>query len=138
MIQIARKETTMSEQTPNVNHQPEETHHHRTDRFGGWLGGGILITIGVLLLLRNFTGFYLNNWWALFILLPAVGAFASAGRNYQEAGRMTSSVRSSLFGGLVLVLVAAAFLFSLNWSLVGPMLLLLAGGALLVNSFLPR
>lgn len=98
----------------------------------------MLISLGLLLLVQNLTGFTLHNWWALFILLPAVGAFTAAISNYQEAGRMTYEVRASIFGGFILCLVAAAFLFSLNWALIGPGLLVLAGSALLFNSILPR
>ncbi len=122
----------MNEQT---NFEPTYRHHRRSD---GWVGGAMLISLGLFLLLQNLTGFALHNWWALFILLPAVGAFTAAWSNYQEAGRMTAGVRGSLFGGCVLCLVSAAFLFGLNWAIVGPVLLLLAGAALLFNAVLPK
>jgi cation transport ATPase len=124
----------MNEQTSFES--TESTRNHRRSR--GWIGGVMLIALGLLLLLQNLTGFSLHNWWALFILLPAVGAFTAAWNTYQEAGRVTAAVRASLFGGAVLCLVSASFLFSLNWAIVGPALLLLAGAALLINDFLPH
>jgi hypothetical protein len=104
---------------------------------GGWIGGTMLIGLGLILLLQNLTGFSLRNWWALFILLPAAGAFTAAWSNYQEAGRVTSAVRASIFGGSILILVSATFLFGLNWAIVGPLLLLAAGVAILLNGILP-
>ena len=92
-----------------------------------WVGGVILILLGVILLLQNFTQFHLNNWWALFILLPAFGSFATA---------WNRRVRGALISGGVLLLVTAAFLFNLNWGLVLPILLIVWGVTLLLNSLL--
>ncbi len=100
------------------------------------MGGAVLIALGALLFAQNFTAFTLHNWWALFILLPALGAFTAAWRNYQEAGRVTAAVSASLFGGILLCLVSASFLLGLNWAIVGPVLLILAGVVVLVNGWL--
>jgi len=101
-----------------------------------WVGGAALILIGLVFLLQNTTGFYLNNWWAFFIMIPAVSAFGNAWRGYQNAdGKFTSSVRSSLIGGLVMTMIAAIFLFNLDWLILGPAILILAGIGLLLSSF---
>lgn len=105
---------------------------------GAWVGGALLIALGLILLFQNYGILALNNWWALFILLPAVGAFASAARSYQDAGgRLTAPSRASLIGGLVLCLVSAVFLFNLNWTLLGPAIIILAGIGILINAVLP-
>ena len=52
--------------------------------------GVILIAMGVFLLLRIQFGIDLQNWWALFILLPAAGALGGAWSMYQQAGRFTT------------------------------------------------
>jgi hypothetical protein len=94
------------------------------------MAGLILIVLGGLFLLRS-TGTFdipLTNWWALFILLPALGSFDTARRIYQNEGnRLTAQAGGSVLVGLVLTLVAAAFLFGWNWSFFGPGLLILAG-----------
>ncbi|MBE0699903.1 MAG: hypothetical protein IH586_23505 [Anaerolineaceae bacterium] len=105
---------------------------------GAWIGGAVLIGLGIIILMQNFGALYLQNWWALFILIPAVGAFGNTWRAYQGAGgRMTAQARGSLIGGLVLSMVAVIFLFNLSWGLLGPAILVLAGVGILINALLP-
>ncbi len=100
-----------------------------------WLVGLILIGIGVIFLAQNFIpGFYLNNWWALFILIPAFSAFVSAYHNYRNAGRLTASGRGSLTGGLILTFIAAIFLFDLSWGKLWPVFIIIGGLAILFNT----
>jgi hypothetical protein len=114
----------------------------RRDRRGGgapWILGAILIILGVGFLLQAYGRISFDNWWALFIFIPAVGSFAAAGRRYQEAdGHLTSGVFGSVIGGLVLSAVALAFLFNLNLglssSLFWPLLLILGGLGLLLQA----
>jgi hypothetical protein len=104
---------------------------------GAWVGGAILILLGVILLLQTMRGFYLNNWWALFILIPAFGAFADAWNRYQQDGRLSRRVRGGLVSGCVFLLITATFLFNWNWGIVLPVLLIVWGVTLLLNSLLP-
>jgi len=104
-----------------------------------WLVGAILILIGVVFLMQNLTGFYFNNWWAFFILIPAFGSFSRGRQAMQDAdGRLTSSARGAFIGGLVLTAVAAILLFSLDWVIFGPILLIIAGVAMLLSAVLQK
>jgi hypothetical protein len=107
-------------------------------KFGGpWVGGAILILVGLILLAQNFGISTLNNWWALFILIPAVGSLATAWGIYQaNDSHLTPAARSALISGIVLTAITAAFLFNLNWGLLWPLLLILAGIAALINATL--
>mgnify|MGYP001316381740 CR=1 FL=1 len=58
-------------------------------RRGGWIGGAILIFIGTVFLLKNFGFPFPENWWAVFILIPAVAAFAGAGSTRAMAASST-------------------------------------------------
>jgi hypothetical protein len=101
----------------------------------GWVGGVILIALGVIFLAQNLIpGFYIHNWWALFILFPAFGAFSTAYTSYRNAGRFTSAVRGSLTGGLILSFVAAIFLFNWSWEKLWPVFIILAGLGILLNT----
>jgi hypothetical protein len=128
---------------PTENWTPSETRDGRLGRRrnrrlaykGGWIGGAILLALGIILLWQNVTGIDLGNWWALFILIPAVGALGRAWQRTQEAsGRLTAEARTALFFGVIMVLVAGALLFGANWTMFGPALLVLVGIVLLVAS----
>ena len=103
-----------------------------------WIGGAILILIGLFFLLRNMTGFSLNNWWALFILIPALTTFARAYSSYQAERRLSTRARSQILMGLALIFLASVFLFSLDFGSLWPLFVILAGVALLVNALLPE
>lgn len=100
----------------------------------GWIGGAILILLGVIFLLQNAGLLAFHNWWALFILIPAFGAFANAWTHYQDYGRVDASVRGSVLTGFLLTLVTAAFLFEFESALFWPAMLILAGAGILVNA----
>ena len=118
------------EKTQSENQKtPEEK--STTTRFEGrsrrsrgrepWLVGVILILVGAVFLLQNLTSFYLNNWWALFILIPAFGSFSRGWQEVQDAGgKVTSHARSNFIGGVVLTTVAVILLFNLDWAIFGP------------------
>jgi hypothetical protein len=113
----------------------QATHRtHRSWTNGPWIGGAVLILLGIVALLQNLdiAGAVLQNWWAVFILIPAARSFERAWRHYQSSGsQVTRSVTGSLLGGLALTMVAMTFLFGLDWSLMLPIFLIVAGiGAL--------
>ena len=101
------------------------------------MAGLILIVLGGMFLMQNAGTFDLplQNWWALFILIPAIGALDTALRTYRSAGnRLTAPVRGSLLVGLVLTFVTASFLFGLDWSYFGPILIILVGAGILITT----
>lgn len=133
-----------------LNNEPldrrEARHQRRAERLadpsrgGSWIAGIILIILGGIFLLQNMGSyrFPLQNWWALFILIPAVGAFDTAFRTYRREGTITAPARGSLLVGIVLTLVTAAFLFNISWTYFGPALIILAGLGILFNSMVGR
>jgi hypothetical protein len=102
-----------------------------------WVGGLVLITLGIILLLEKFSPIHSDHWWALLILIPAIGSFITAWNFHHQTGRLTRPARGALFGGLILVMIAATFLFDWNWELTLPILLIVAGISALINSMLP-
>jgi hypothetical protein len=97
----------------------------------------VLIALGVIFLVQNYTGVQLGNWWALFILIPASGALAAAWAAWR-AGMHPAAVSGPLVGGLAMLTVAAIFLLELQWSRVWPVFLILAGIGALLPSLLDR
>lgn len=120
-------------ETPPPAPHPEERAPSRSP----WLVGAVLIVLGLVFLLQNFGLRTFDNWWALFILIPAAGSFISAWSMYQSSGQqLTPQVRGSLIGGLILTLVAAAFLFNLNWGMIWPVFLIIIGIGALASGFM--
>lgn len=123
----------MSDEISDLKNAEKEQSESRQDApaqrrwENNWIGGIVLIAIGVIFLLSNLTNFYINNWWALFILIPAVANFGNAWRNYQAHGHLSRSARGSLTGGIILTLIASAFLFNLDWGLIWPLFLIVGG-----------
>ena len=140
--------TTDSNNTSNSS-QPTDRYSERAQRraerraargnnSGAWLAGVALIAFGVIIMLQNMGALQLHNWWAVFILLPALGSFAAAYGAYRaNGGRLNTTARGSIIGGLIFTAIAAFFLFDLNSSLFWPVLFILAGIGLLVNTLLP-
>lgn len=111
----------------------------RAARAGGtWVAGLVFIGLGVILMLQNMGAVELHNAWALFILIPAGGSFAAAYGTYRlNGGRVNSSVRGSIFGGLFFMALTAFFMFDLDLNKWWPSLLILAGVGALANAVLP-
>ncbi len=116
----------------------EERRAQRASNETPWLVGIILIVLGVIFLLQTFQGFYLNNWWALFILIPALGSFADAWNAYRRSNQLDRRVRGALVSGCVFLLITFTFLFNWNWGVVLPVLLIIWGVTLLLNSLMPE
>jgi hypothetical protein len=105
---------------------------------GALLGGVALIAFGVIIMLQNMGIVQLHNWWALFILLPALGSFAAAYGAYRtNGGHLNAMARGSFMGGLMITAIAVIFLFDLNVNLFLPVILIVAGLGVLVNTVLP-
>jgi len=123
----------MDDQSSFEERPVRSNHHHPA-----WVGGAILILIGAYFLFRNVTGLSINNWWAIFVLIPAISAFGRAYSIYKADGRLSASARGSLIGGLVFIFAFIVFLFNLNFGTLWPVFLILGGVFLLINALLPE
>ena len=107
-------------------------------RMGNWAVGVIVMVIGIIFLAKNlgWTGpdWAFDNWWALFILIPAFGSFAGAWRSYRTNGRrLNGDGARTLMIGLLLLAVTVIFLLELNWGRVWPVLLVIVGIGMLLG-----
>jgi len=104
----------------------------------GWLAGLVLITIGVVYLLQN-TGYLVpfTNWWALFLLLPAIGSLSAAYGLYRRDGSWAAA-GGSLMGGVFFLFLTAVFLFGFDFGKFWPLLLIIGGLLVLATPLLSR
>ncbi len=103
----------------------------------GWFGGAILILLGVIFLLENMGIPFVENWWALFILIPGFGAYVAAWEMYHDKGQLTRGGAWTLTVAILLTILALFFLMNLTINPFWPVLLIVAGFALLGTAWLP-
>lgn len=127
-----RKETTSANGSAAQPTNPQPASDD--DKKKAWLPGVILIGLGVVFLVNNVTDFRIDNWWALFIMIPAIGSFSKAWDGMRAAGEMTRDVWGAIAGGMILTLVASAFLFNLDWGLIWPAFLIIGGLGILLGA----
>ena len=99
----------------------------------------ILIGLGVLLLFQTTGAISIpfNNWWGLFFLIPAIVLLERAWSMYRHSGnRWNRRSGTALLAGLVFILITIAFLFNFNWTIFGPVLIILVGVGILLNTWL--
>lgn len=115
---------------------PAEKKEHHAMWQTAWMPGLVLILLGGYFLLQNMGILRLDNWWALFILIPAFGALGTAYTAYvNSGGRFSVAVRGSLVVGVILTLLAMGFLFELPMRFIWPLFLIVAGLAALMGAF---
>lgn len=108
---------------------------HRNDF--GWVGGVVLIALGVVFMAQQY-GLVTGNWWAIFIYLAAFANFANMVRSWRKDGRFGSAATGSLVGGLLLTTIASIFMFNLRWDIWWPAVLITIGIGIVAGSLLGR
>ena len=112
-----------------------ELKENGNNNLSSWGTGAVLIVVGIVLVISNVTGFAFNNWWALFMLIPAIFLLGSVWRDYQANGRLTSGSTGYLIGGLGSLVAAAVFLFdSISWGSIWPIAFVFGGIAVLLSN----
>ncbi len=129
----------MSEEISEIKEEEQEKLEQEMDsdqRDKGkseWIIGAALIVVGLGLLASNLFSFSpVSNWWAFFILIPAVVNLNQAWRSYKNQGRLTEKARGKLVGGLLIGAVGFILLFGFSFGSWWPIFLIIVGlGALL-------
>lgn len=112
----------------NDFNQPTNTPSSRYN----WVGGVVLLVIGVVFLLQNFgVPLLFGNWWAIFIFIPAVIMLTHAAQAYRAGQR--SAAAGSATVGLMITIVAVTLLFDLSFGRTWPLFLIVGGIALLLG-----
>jgi cytochrome c oxidase subunit IV len=109
-----------------------EKHNHNDDATK--IFAVVLILVGITVLINYFTNYSLENWWALFMLLPAGYIFTTAWRDYKENGRLSRKNSGSIIPGLVMLAIVAIFLFNLSWAIFWPVAIIAVGLSILLGS----
>jgi hypothetical protein len=100
-------------------------------RYGGWLPGLVLILLGAIFLAESYFGTSFHNWWALFILIPALITFTSAYALWRDGHADWAT--GPFIAGVGFVILTAIFLLDLPIGRLWPLFLIAAGVTLLVG-----
>lgn len=93
--------------------------------------GAVIILIGVGFLLYNFNVrlpfLYLNNWWALFILIGAIGPLGQAIQAWRKKRDFNANVLHYLTFAAIIITIALFLFFSVDWSFWWPVFIIYGG-----------
>jgi len=128
----------MTDSPPPSSSMPPERRRHERRAQIPWLAGVILVGLGLIFLFRNLEIFDLEQWWALFFLIPAAASFSDAWRHYRQAGEMKGRAVGSVIAGVLFVILTIAFLFGFDWRTYWPLILILVGIAVLAGAYWRR
>lgn len=115
----------MSNDKPSVRER-------KPDSGSAWFGLALII-IGIIFFAQQLGDFQFNNWWAVFILIPAFSAFGSSFRMWQKSGKFHFGVWSTFYGGLFPLMVALMFFFDLDWGKYWPVFVILPGFGTMIS-----
>jgi hypothetical protein len=99
-------------------------------------GGLIILIIGVFFLLQRLNIVTFKNWWAVFILIPAISSLGNFFQDHNRERAFRFSQVSNILGILFPVSVACIFLFELSWQIYWPVLVILAGFSMFLSGFI--
>lgn len=103
--------------------------------FGTWMGGAVLIIVGLAFLLKNSFDWSLpGHWWAVFLLIPAVSSLAAAWQLLRSQDpRQRRAAFGALVGGSILLILAIALFLGINLQLIWPLILIAIGISILIS-----
>jgi hypothetical protein len=128
-----------------VTEQPSARDARRADRelrrtqrrasygtiYGSWLPGIVLVLLGAIFLAQNYFGTTLRNWWALFILIPAIATLTTAYMLWRDGHADWAA--GPFIAGLGFLVLTAIFLLDLPIGQLWPLFLIVAGVGLLFS-----
>ncbi len=121
-----------NEPVPTPEQQPVPTPQRRT-RFP--FIGIVLVVLGIVFFLQqtgNMTEHF--NWWALFILIPAVSSLTGMYYAIRNTGTFNQTARSAAGSAVVFFTLTFMFLFGLDWAIYWPLMVLAVGFSILIGS----
>ena len=93
----------------------------------------VMILVGLALSVGILTGYTLDNWWALFMLIPVGTMSMELWQDYQANGRLSKKTSGLIIPITILLVIVAIFLFNLSWSIIWPVSFIAVGASILLG-----
>ncbi|MFN4289641.1 MAG: hypothetical protein ACK4E7_02025 [Permianibacter sp.] len=101
--------------------------------------GAVIIVIGLLFLAREhgykLDFLWIDNWWALFILIPAVAMATRVVTRVRRLGRFDAEAAGTSIGALATGLVAVMLLLDWDFGKWWPLFIVLGGLSIVISGF---
>jgi len=114
-----------------VDNHPDRRSHRELPRWSGIAVGAAIVALGVFFLFYEFgvrIPFMANhNWWAIFILIGALGPLGQAFAYYRSHGRVDGNVLHALTTAAVILTIGFIFLFGARWDHWWPLFVIYGG-----------
>lgn len=123
-----------------MENQTDDSRANNTDKLIYRISLGLVVIVIGLLFLAREHGYkldflWIHNWWALFILIPAVAMTARVVARVRRLGRFDAEAAGTSIGALATALVAGMFLLDLNFGKWWPVFVILGGLSILLSGF---
>lgn len=98
-------------------------------------GAAILALLLIIVFVQRTNLEWLQNWWALLFLVPAIASINNAYTEIQNKKGFTFSLASNIVGIIFPFAICVILLLGLNWNIILPVIIILSGLSMLVIGF---
>jgi len=98
-------------------------------------GAAILALLLIMVLVQRTNLEWLQNWWALLFLIPAIASINNTYIEIQNKKGFTFSLASNIVGIIFPFTICVILLLGLNWNIILPIIIILSGLSMLVIGF---
>lgn len=98
-------------------------------------GAAILALLLIMVLVQRTNLEWLQNWWALLFLIPAIASVNTAYTEIQNKKGFTFSLASNIVGFIFPIAICVILILGLNWDIILPIIITLSGFSMLVIGF---
>jgi len=129
-----RKDVNEEISSRNEKSSPRPSNIRRTEN--RWILGITLFLAGTIFLFQNLTGWRIEKWWSLLLLVPASASFVTAWRRAHMNGTPQRwEILRPVAMGLFFLGILVVLLFNLPGQSFFAILFMIAGGVVLIGFF---
>lgn len=135
---MSAEHPTAPQPAPGAQKSTSTTAESGARRYVAPIIGAVLVLAGLAGFVENLGWYIPDNWGALILLVPALGALYAAQRRYALLGhRLDRNVVGLLSASLICAALFVIVFFHLDQQIFGPLVVIAIGLALLLRHYWP-